>query len=47
MLKVLNSAFTEFLKEGYWTCETKIVDYEQYIKEYKKENCDIKYQDFL
>jgi hypothetical protein len=46
MLKVLNRVSTESLKEGYWTCEPKIVDYEQYIVEQKQENADINYHDF-
>lgn len=46
--KVLNRVSTESLKEGYWTCETKLVNYEDYIKENEKEeNKNIDYLMFL
>jgi len=47
IIKVLYRVIDDRIDEGYWTMPTKIVVYEDYIKENKKENKDINYLNFL
>ena len=46
LLKILNRVLEDRINEGYLIENFKIVDYDQYIKEYKKQNKDINYLDF-
>jgi hypothetical protein len=47
MLKVLYRTIEDRLNENYLTSPTKIVNYDEYIEEYKKQNKDINYLNFL